>query len=213
MKTINFRSLKEEFFSEPDGLAVKDQWLTVPNAITGAGILLTFFYVYQYMAGLWVVWIPVTLMVIALSDALDGFAARHLDQHSSVGKWLDPIRDKFLTFAVIGNIFHEAVRLDISGWFIVLALVVFVAEAIVLFEGAWCRLHGMALRVHVLGKARQAVNLAAAAGIIVQLYWYDFGVPFVALVGVMALASLTGVAVYTRRFASAYRATSYRTTA
>jgi cardiolipin synthase len=207
VNTFNLRSLKKEFFAEPDHSTLKDEWLTVPNAITGLGILLTFFYVYQYIAELWVVLIPVTVILIALTDALDGFAARHLDQHSTVGKWLDPIRDKLLTFAVIGNIFHEAVRLDISGWFIVFALVVFLAEAIVLAEGAWRRLHGMVLRVHVLGKARQAINLTAAAGIIVQLYWHDFGVPFVALVGVMALASLTGLIVYTRRFVVAHRAT------
>jgi len=205
MKTIDLESLRKEFFSEPDHSKVKDEWLTVPNAITGLGILLTFFYVYQYVTASWVVWIPVTVIVVALTDAVDGFAARHLEQHSTVGKWLDPIRDKLLTFAVIGNIFHEAVRLDISGWFIVLALVVFLAEAIVLAEGAWRRLHGMVIRVHVLGKARQAINLAAATGIIVQLYWYDFGVSFVALVGVMAIASLTGLIVYTRRFAVAYK--------
>ncbi len=206
MKRSTIKSLKQEFFSEPDHSTIKDAWFTIPNLITGSGILLTLFYVYQYIAELWVVLIPVTVILIAITDALDGFAARHLNQHSTVGKWLDPIRDKLLTFAVIGNIFHEAVRLEISGWFIALALIVFVAEAVVLAEGAWRRLHGMVLRVHVLGKARQAVNLTAATAIIVQLYWYDFGVPFLALIGIMALASLAGLVVYTRRFVSAYKA-------
>jgi CDP-diacylglycerol--glycerol-3-phosphate 3-phosphatidyltransferase len=45
-------------------------------------------------------WIAVVLFIIlALSDAVDGFLARSLKQTSALGKLLDPIADKMLVYA------------------------------------------------------------------------------------------------------------------
>jgi len=42
-----------------------------------------------------------TLFLLAgVSDGLDGFIARHFDQKSELGAWLDPIADKFLLVSV-----------------------------------------------------------------------------------------------------------------
>jgi len=68
---------------------------TIPNALTVARILCTplfivFFLNGRYMAAL-------SMFALAgVSDALDGFLARVLDQRSALGAMLDPLADKVL---------------------------------------------------------------------------------------------------------------------
>jgi cardiolipin synthase len=38
-------------------------------------------------------------MLAGLSDGVDGFIARHFNQRSELGSWLDPVADKFLLVA------------------------------------------------------------------------------------------------------------------
>ncbi len=42
-----------------------------------------------------------TFLVFGLTDFLDGYLARHLNQHTLMGKVLDPIADKFLLYATL----------------------------------------------------------------------------------------------------------------
>jgi cardiolipin synthase len=39
-------------------------------------------------------------MLAGISDGLDGFIARHFNQRSELGSWLDPVADKFLLVSV-----------------------------------------------------------------------------------------------------------------
>jgi cardiolipin synthase len=68
---------------------------TVPNALTVARILFTplfvaFFLDQDYLAALSV------FILAGLTDALDGFLAKLLDQRSRLGAMLDPLADKVL---------------------------------------------------------------------------------------------------------------------
>jgi len=54
------------------------------------------------------------LFISLLSDFLDGFAARKLNQHSELGKTLDPIADGITLFAFIILL---NIRGDIADWF------------------------------------------------------------------------------------------------
>ena len=52
-------------------------------------------------AGLWM-WMSLAIFVIAsLTDFIDGYIARHYDQTSDFGKFLDPLADKLLTIAAM----------------------------------------------------------------------------------------------------------------
>jgi len=42
----------------------------------------------------------VLFLIAGVSDGLDGFIARHFNQKSELGAWLDPIADKFLLVSV-----------------------------------------------------------------------------------------------------------------
>lgn len=91
---------------------------TVPN-------LLSMFRLAGIPVFLWLVlgpeadgWALALLMVSGLSDYLDGYLARVLDQRSPLGEILDPVADRLYILAVVVGL---AMR-DIIPWWVALAL-------------------------------------------------------------------------------------------
>jgi cardiolipin synthase (CMP-forming) len=76
-------------------MAMKGRIWTVPNQITllRLGFLPFFLILVFYEEYRWAL---VVLVLVAFSDALDGFLARYLHQKSALGAYLDPIADKLL---------------------------------------------------------------------------------------------------------------------
>ena len=80
--------------------------MTIPNLITLARIALLplfvfFLLFYSPIKGKYIA--AGIFALLALSDAIDGFIARKLNQTSNLGKFLDPLADKFLVVvALIG---------------------------------------------------------------------------------------------------------------
>lgn len=70
-----------------------NQNLTVPNAMSLFRILVIPFFAYFFLKGDLTAAI-VSLGLSGLSDALDGFVARHFNQITELGKMLDPLADK-----------------------------------------------------------------------------------------------------------------------
>src|SRR5205823_6400910 len=112
-------------------LESRRDWLTVPNGITAFRLLLA----PVYIALQWTLHPAVALAVFALAmalDAVDGLAARLLNQRSKLGGLLDPIADKVLVFVALLSLWpaHRApawllgVVLSRDGMMVVGALVV-----------------------------------------------------------------------------------------
>jgi cardiolipin synthase (CMP-forming) len=73
---------------------------TLANAITALRLLLAPVVMLLYVRGDLLGALAV-YAVAALTDVLDGLAARLLDEHSRVGEILDPIADKLLAFCIL----------------------------------------------------------------------------------------------------------------
>ena len=56
-------------------------------------------YLSQGQAGLWMYLSLAIFIIASLTDFLDGYIARHYNQTSDFGKFLDPLADKLLTIA------------------------------------------------------------------------------------------------------------------
>ncbi|MEP3436422.1 MAG: CDP-alcohol phosphatidyltransferase family protein [Hoeflea sp.] len=81
--------------SSQDGLLI----MTLPNYITVARFIMVPLIVLSMIDGEMLV--ALTLFILAgVSDAADGMIARHFNQKSELGAWLDPVADKFLLVSV-----------------------------------------------------------------------------------------------------------------
>ncbi|OCW55856.1 CDP-alcohol phosphatidyltransferase family protein [Hoeflea olei] len=73
--------------------------MTLPNYITVARFLMVPLVVHMMMSGEMMTAF-LLFMLAGVSDAIDGAIARHFNQKSELGAWLDPMADKFLLVSV-----------------------------------------------------------------------------------------------------------------
>lgn len=125
---------------------------TVPNLITVCRFLLVPLFIWQTVT-LHYGWATLTLVILGSSDWIDGYAARRLDQISTVGKWLDPVADR-VALIVVASTF---VATEIAPAWLVVAIVIpdliLIINTLVLFRGS------PHLKVSNLGKIRTALLL------------------------------------------------------
>jgi cardiolipin synthase len=82
-----------------------------------------------FEAGLWLRWVALTIFIIAaLTDWLDGWAARSYGEPSALGRVLDPIADKLLVGACLLML---AADTTIRGWSLWAAFVILCREILV----------------------------------------------------------------------------------
>ncbi|MDH6085034.1 CDP-diacylglycerol--glycerol-3-phosphate 3-phosphatidyltransferase [Umezakia ovalisporum] len=96
--------------------------MNLPNAITFSRLLGTPFLLYGlYNPTPQARWICLTIfLVAALTDWLDGYLARKLNQITDLGKFLDPLVDKFLVLAPL-LVLVELQKIPAWGVFVILA--------------------------------------------------------------------------------------------
>ena len=102
--------------------------------------------------------IATTLFVLfALTDWLDGYLARKLNQTSAFGAWLDPVADKFLVCASVLVLVHLA-RADVF-----VALIIIGREIAISALREWMAHIGASrsVAVHMVGKAKTVVQMVA----------------------------------------------------
>src|SRR5579863_6763046 len=97
---------------------MKNRVLTVPNQLTflRLAFLPLFIIAIQYDRYSWALGI---LVAGGLSDALDGWLARELNQKTALGAYLDPIADKLL---MSSSYFVLALKGKIAWWLAILVL-------------------------------------------------------------------------------------------
>jgi len=133
---------------QDDSIVTTDRVLTVPNALTILRLILLGFFVWLVFAAGDVLSAAVVLLVIGVTDYLDGYLARRWGQVSRVGQILDPLVDRItIATVVISLALYEAIP-----WWVVVALLA--RELLLLALVPLLRTRGLlALPVHYLGKA------------------------------------------------------------
>jgi cardiolipin synthase len=99
----------------------------------------------------------VMFVVFALTDWLDGYLARKLNQISAFGAFLDPVADKFLVCASLLVLVHLG-RADVF-----VALIIIGREIAISALREWMAQIGAArsVAVHMLGKLKTVVQMVA----------------------------------------------------
>jgi cardiolipin synthase (CMP-forming) len=112
----------------------------------------------------------VMFVAFALTDWLDGYLARKLNQQSAFGAFLDPVADKFLVCASLLVLVHLN-RADVF-----VGLIIVGREIAISALREWMAQIGAtkSVAVHMLGKVKTTVQMVAIPFL---LYWGDlFGV-------------------------------------
>ena len=99
----------------------------------------------------------VMFVLFALTDWLDGYLARKLNQTSSFGAFLDPVADKFLVCACVLVLVHLQ-RADVF-----VALIIIGREIAISALREWMARIGAtkSVAVHVIGKLKTVVQMVA----------------------------------------------------
>ena len=132
----------------------------------------------------------VLFIVVALTDWLDGWLARRLNQTSSFGAFLDPVADKFLVCAAL------LVLLQLDRVNALVALVIIGREIAVSALREWMAQIGASrsVAVHMIGKLKTGAQMVA-----IPFLLYDgrlFGVVDTRLWGTVAILGASVLTIW-----------------
>jgi len=108
--------------------------------------------------------------IASISDALDGYLARHWNQRSALGALLDPVADKLLLLAALVTL--GLVPLDHLRSFPVWFTAIIISRDALLLGGYLVLrhfLHQMEIRPHWSGKLSTFFTFLAIAGVLLKL--------------------------------------------
>lgn len=132
-----------------------DRIVTVPNAVSALRLVGVPFYFWMIIAEHYG-WAVIVMVAAGISDYLDGYLARKLQQFSSLGEILDPVADRlYIAFTLVG-----IAIVDIVPWWLVAA--VLARDVVMFFYLLWLRQRGIdGVEVHYVGKAATTMLLYA----------------------------------------------------
>jgi cardiolipin synthase (CMP-forming) len=136
-------------------------FLTIPTLLTWARIAAIPLIVGVYYLPIDVptrnLWATVMFVFFALTDWLDGWLARKLNQTSAFGAFLDPVADKFLICAAL------LILLQLDRVNAMVALVIIGREIAISALREWMAQIGASrsVAVHMLGKLKTMVQMVA----------------------------------------------------
>ena len=149
---------------------------TIPNIITIIRVLLIPVFVIVYFldwkwahqAGAFIFWFA------AISDALDGYLARKLNQSSAFGAFIDPVADKLMVVAALVILIQ-----DLQVWWISISAILMISREIfisALREFMSSRGLRDVIAVSQMGKYKTAAQMLGIMGLI----WYPtYDIPLI----------------------------------
>lgn len=174
--------------------------INLPNIITLARIFLVPVFVVIYVSGVsWGYWATAALFAAAsLTDWLDGYLARKLNQSTPFGAFLDPVADKVIVVsALILLLAHHG-----SVWLTLPGLVIVGREIFISALREWMAemQSSVTVAVNTLGKVKTALQMVAITMLLA--YPPDFSTAWVliayVLIYVAAFMTLWSMVIYLR---------------
>jgi len=145
--------------------------MTIPNLITIARLILVPVVIVMIMQHRWTAAF-VLFVVAGVSDAIDGFIARHFDMKSEFGAYIDPLADKSLLVSIYVAL---AVVGDIPSW---LAIVVVSRDAMIVSAVllSWVMSRPVEIKPLLVSKLNTAAQIGFAAfALASNAYGVDLG--------------------------------------
>ncbi len=166
--------------------------MTLPNLITVARLLSVPLLIFLLMNADWKS-AAVLFVLAGISDGVDGFIARHFDQRSKLGAYLDPVADKLLLVSVFVVL---AVMGQLPAW---LALLVVSRDVLIVVAVLLSSLigHPVEVRPIFVSKANTACQIALLVLVLFQLgFGMGLGSLRIALVAAVAALTVLSAAAY-----------------
>jgi cardiolipin synthase len=159
--------------------------MTIPNFITVARFLAVPVIVFALMNADWG-FAFVLFALAGISDGIDGFIARHFNQRSHLGAYLDPIADKLLLVSVFVML---AVMGELPRW---LVLVVVSRDVLIVLAVMLSSLmdHPVEMKPLFVSKANTAFQIVLATLVLAELA-FGFEFPEFRFLLILAVAVLT----------------------
>lgn len=172
---------------------------TIPNILTSVRVLLIPVFVIVYFldwkwahqASAFIFWFA------AVTDWLDGYLARKLQQTTPFGAFLDPVADKLIVAAALLMIAHTYQ----DPWITIPAVLLTAREVFVSALREWMARSGQedTVQVSFVGKAKTMAQMLALIGLLSELqefmgipiYWVTLGYLLLFIATVLSVWSMT----------------------
>ena len=177
-------------------------FFSIPNIMTWTRIAAIPFIVFIFDVPLDVetknVIATVLFVLFALTDWLDGYLARRLNQTSAFGAFLDPVADKFLVCASL------LVLVDLGRVDVIVALLIIGREIAISSLREWMALIGAAksVAVNLLGKLKTTLQMVAIPFLLFDgtLWgWLDTGIWGTVLIWLAAFLTIWSMFYYLKK--------------
>jgi cardiolipin synthase len=160
--------------------------LNLPNLITTARILAIPLMVWAIAADQ-LMFAFVLFLLAGVTDAIDGFLAKHFGMASELGAYLDPLADKALIVSIYVTL---GITEAVPRWIVILVVSrdIMIVAAIML---SWVVGKPIAIRPVMVSKLNTVAQILFA-GLVLGVMAYDLEIPMV-VGGLMALVALLTV--------------------
>lgn len=159
--------------------------LTITRLALLPPIILLFF-----IPAAWAAWACLILYVAgALTDILDGWAARRYNQISELGKFLDPISDKIFVITILLMLIATD---RIEGIWVLPVVIILAREFLVAGLREFLGPKNVPLPVTHMAKWKTAIQMIATGVMIVAPYMH-WTIEIAGLTGICAAAALTAI--------------------
>jgi|JI10StandDraft_1071094.scaffolds.fasta_scaffold04395_10 cardiolipin synthase len=117
------------------------------------------------------IWPALALYIfMALTDWLDGYLARHMNQKSEFGRFLDPIADKILVMALFMALIANG---TLNGWWLALPIIILTREFLISGLREFLGPRNVTVHVTKLAKWKTTVQMIALGFLIPAKLYID----------------------------------------